>query len=158
MPPTTPKELNEEYDRFWKEQAELLHRRMANDAVREAALGLIREQELHLPVRYRFSLEAALEKAEKTGQRCSAEWSRKGGKAKKTDTLQLVIEKIVADRPSTTLRQLEQQLRALERIEVIDEIADDLISFTAANGRFKGAKLSGLKHRLSRAKKKPRSR
>ena len=47
MPPTTPKELNEEYDRFWKEQAELLHRRMANDAVREAALGLIREQELH---------------------------------------------------------------------------------------------------------------
>ena len=56
------------------------------------------------------------------------------------------------------LRQLEQQLRALERIEVIDEIPDDLISFTAANGRFKGAKLSGLKHRHSRAKKKPRSR
>ena len=68
------------------------------------------------------------------------------------------LSKRYADRPSTTLRQLEQQLRALERIEVIDEIADDLISFTAANGRFKGAKLSGLKHRISRAKKKPRSR
>jgi hypothetical protein len=159
METMTAEELNEKHTRFWADQAEFLTRRMTDDAVRGTALGLIREQEVRgLPVRYRLSLEQALETAEKIGQRFSAEWSRKGGKAKKTDALQILIDNIVERRPSISTDQLARELRRRERIEVIDEIADGRITFINTDGRLKDARLCGLKDRLSRAKKKLRSR
>jgi hypothetical protein len=151
-------ELNEEYRRFWANQADLLRQRITNDIVRQIALDFLREQELmEVPMRSRWSLEKALENAETSGKRFAAEWSRKGGKANKSDALQLLIEDIVKQRPATSARELEDELRRRERVEPIDEIADGQISFTD-NGHLKDAPLSGLKDRLSRAKKKLQSR
>lgn len=159
MPAITVEDLNQQYALFWADQAELLKQRMANDTVRAVALGMIRDQELvGMPLQQRLTLEKALESAEKIGERFSAAWSRKGGKAKKSDPLQLLIEQVVQKRPSITVRQLERKLRNHQGIDPIVDIDNKLITFVATNGNLKEAKMSGLKHRLSRAKKKLKSR
>lgn len=159
MPTITAKELNQQYGHFWADQTRLLQRRMADDTVRNVAFGLIHDQELvGMPMRQRLTLEKALEAAEKMGRRFSAAWSHKGGKARKTDPLRSLIEWLVEHSPSITVGGLERHLREHQGIDPIVEIDGDLISIALPDGRLKDVKLKGLKHRLSRAKKKFKTR
>ena len=84
--------------------------------------------------------------------------ARKGGLARKTDVLQELIERIVRRNLAITVRALESQLREHQGIEPIQDFSNGTISFTNHDGRTKDAELSGLKDRLSRAKKKIGSR
>jgi hypothetical protein len=159
MAKMTLTEYNARNRQFWDDQQTLLARRMANVAIREPALAVLQAEIVkRLPIRFQTSIYQALEAAEQIGTRFLTEQSRKGGGAKKTDTLQLLIEKIVQRRPAITLRQLEAELEAHQGIDTIEDIADGTISFTNHNGSSKDAPLTGLKDRLSRAKKKMRSR
>ncbi|MGD0421084.1 MAG: hypothetical protein ABSA68_16125 [Xanthobacteraceae bacterium] len=154
----TLKEFSESHQRFWEDQHLLLTQRMADVAVREAAFGAMRAEQVRgLPVYYQSSIYKALEDAERVRTRSLAEHSRKGGNAKKTDALQGLIESVAEKRPLITVKELERELRARQNIEIIEDIDDRVICF--ANGdKLKEAKLSGLKDRLSRAKKKLQSR
>ena len=110
------------------------------------------------PVYFQVSIYEALENAEHIGQRFFAQRSRKGGKARTTDSLQLLIEEIVERCPSITAHQLLCELQSQQHFGVIQDIDDETICFTNCGDRFKTAALTGLKDRLSRAKIKLRSR
>lgn len=159
MSAITAHELNEMHRLFWANQTKLLERRIADDTVREVAFGFIRHQELvGMPMRQRLTLEKALEDAENIGTRFSAAWSRKGGKAAKADPLQLLIRRLVEQSPSITVEDLRRHLREHQGIGPIADIQGNLITVVLPDGRLKDAKLSGLKDRLSRAKKEFESR
>ena len=131
---------------------------MASSASLDAALDLLRAEQIEgVPIRHQTSLYKALEDAERTGKRFVMEHASKGGKAKKSDALQLLIEKIVVREPSISARQLENQLETYQGIDIIEDIEDGSIWFTNGDS-LKEAKLSGLKDRLLRAKRKLQSR
>lgn len=158
LAPVTLEEVNECNRRFWDDQNLLLRQRMASGAALDAALDVLRAEQIGgVPIRLQTSLYKALEDAERTGKRFLTEHASKGGRAKKLDALQILIERIVVREPSISVRQLEQQLEAYQGIDVIDDIEDGSIWFTNGDS-LKEAKLSGLKDRLSRAKRKLQSR
>jgi hypothetical protein len=160
MPATvTPADINGENREFWDAQQLLLERRMADTTLREAAFEVMRDEiKRGMPIKYQKSIYAALEDAEKAKRRFSSERGRQGGLAKKTDALQELIEQFVQDEPSLTEFQLRAKLQQCERIPPIEDICDGVVHFTNQDGRSRGCRLSSLKDRLSRAKKKHRSR
>jgi hypothetical protein len=157
-PPVTAEEFNECNRIFWDDQNLLLRQRMASSATLDVALDVLRAEQIRgVPIRHQTSLYKALEDAESTGKRFLMEYASKGGKAKKHDALQILIEEIIIREPSISALQLAKQLEAYQGIDVIEDIADGSIWFTNGD-RSKEAKQSGLKDRLLRAKRKLQSR
>lgn len=155
----TLSEINQLHRGFWLHQRALLQGRMANEAVRLSAFEVIDAQQLQgMPLRHRATLERALEDAERIGRRFSLQHARKGGRARKADALQNLIEEIVQAQPAISARWLRQKLESLQGIDVIQDVGDGVIFFTNHDGGTKEASLAGLKDRLSRAKRKLRSR
>lgn len=65
----------------------------------------------------------------------------------------------VQKRPAITVTDLLKHLQSLQDLrQVVDDIDEEAISFTDRNGHPKNAPISGLKDRLSRAKKALKSR
>ena len=152
---TTLAELNRRNREFWGAQQLLLERRMVDTAIREIAFEIMRDEiKRAVPIKSQKSIYAALEYAENTKQRFFSDRGRQGGLAKKTDALQELIEEFVECNPALTARQLEDKLRGHEDIDPIQDIAEGVIYFTNHDGSTKTATLSGLKDRLSRAKRK----
>jgi hypothetical protein len=155
----TLREINEANSRFWRKQRSLFDERMANDAIRETASEAWQAQQHRaVPLACQFSLEKALEDAERAGQRFLAQLARRGGTASKTDSLQLLIQKTVSRCPDISADRLLDALRANQGIDPAEDIDEHTIHFTNHDGRSKKASVSGLKDRLSRAKKKLESR
>jgi hypothetical protein len=155
----TLKEINRLNAEFWADQDALLKERMADRAVLDTAIEEIAaEARKGIAPFSQSSIYEALANAERVGRRFISQFARKGGRAGKTDRLQTLIEEIVQDRPNISVRELEAKLRRQEEIDPIQEIDDGIIFFTDAHDCTKRGKLSGLKDRLSRAKKKIRSR
>jgi hypothetical protein len=90
----------------------------------------------------------------KTGRRRQ----RKIAQRPRSDALQELIIKIMIDDPGITQEGLSAALERRARQGVIEGIADNRIEFTGKNGRVHDAPVSGLKDRMSRARKKLRSR
>jgi len=118
-----------------------------------------------LPVYYQKSFEEALQDAAALFEdpvllkRTHRHLSRLGGSSKKTDALQQVILEEVQKRPAITVTDLLKHLQSLQDLrQVVDDIDEEAISFTDRNGHPKNAPISGLKDRLSRAKKALKSR
>ena len=148
-------EINQRNAAYWERQRSIFAKRMADDAVRETAFAALRAEELRqVALCSRLSLEQALEDAERVGRQFLIQHARKGGAAEKTDSLQFVIQEIVTRHPRISASHLVDVLRARQGIEPIEDIEEDAIWFTTINGASKSASLSGLKDRLSRAKKK----
>jgi hypothetical protein len=116
-----------------------------------------------VPVRSMKSLEAMLGFAEHISKRSRISVASKGGKALKPNALQGVIEGIARDRPDINCRQLEHELRSMARAghpiilrvettsaKIVE--APQMIHFHDRGER--RTPLSGLKDRLSRAKRK----
>jgi len=131
-------------------------------AVREAALGrLFDEQKRNVPVRNQATIEYLLAVAEAEKRRFLSQHARKGGQAKKTDALQQEIVKLVRRDPAITEARLKDMLTSDRFSELIVEFDEETISFQpgdSKHGRLKEARISGLKDRLSRAKKSLKSR
>jgi transposase len=148
-------DLSKLYGEFWAAQNVLLKKRMADPAIRETAFSYMRdEMKRQVPTRFQTSIYEAHEQAEHAKQRFLAQQARKGGRAKKNDRLQEVIEEYLQRDPSLTIRGVESLLREHQGIEPIQDIDNEFIYFTSHCNTTKKAKLSGLKDRLSRAKKK----
>lgn len=151
--------LNRRHEEFWKTQNALMKTRMADAAIRDTAFEAMNaEQQKRVPVYYQTSIYDALAAADRAKQRCLSQQARKGGSVEKTDALQRLIEKFVEDKPDLTAPLLKNRLREHERIGPIQDIDDEVVCFTNLDGRTKTASLSGLKHRLTRARKKIRQK
>jgi hypothetical protein len=166
--PTQPSALakiNERNRQFWLKQSELLGRRIQEAALHEIAMNeLSAEAAMRVPVRNRKSLEQILARAEKSKTIFQRAFSRNGGKASKPDALHRVIIEIVLNEPDINPRQLLHKIRKMAKdghpvVSLVGQksglICDqaEQIHFKD-NGKLQMAPVSGLKDRLSRAKKK----
>jgi hypothetical protein len=151
----TPKELNEINHRYWAREHARLIEQLGDDALRDGAFELMNgELRRRVPARSQLSMYDAFTEADAMRRRFSTAHARKGGKAPKADALQLHIVSLVERQPSITCRELERQLRNYAGIPPIEDVEDDKIWFTNHNRVSNSAPMTGLKDRLTRAKKK----
>ena len=156
---TTISEIDEGNRRFWEEQTALRDRRMADPAIREAAfVRFSDEQARGVPIRNQTTIEKLLADAEADKRRFLSQHGRKGGQTKRADALQQAILDLVRHRPEITEAKLKDILTRARFPRLIEDVDDEKISFAQPDGRLKEARITGLKHRLSRAKKILKSR
>jgi hypothetical protein len=148
---------------FWAKQAARQERQLTDENLTEEAYSDLREQaELGVPFRQQRSYGALLDKAERRYmahrerllQEVRRENGRQGGKARKPDPLQAVIQKIVERNPTIDCPTLLELLQNKRGIGVIQDVDGEDIYFTDANNQSKSTKVTSLKDRLHRAKKK----
>lgn len=145
-----------------------MERRMSNDAVLNVAISdLDSETERRIPLQWRKSFEQALVYAERAKNIIHADISRKGGKSRKSNTLQELIDATVLENPDLTERQLFLKLRSKVGEGVVTSIDRDRdlqpgeiakIHFVDEQGTPRTAPVRSLKDRLFRAKAKINSR
>jgi hypothetical protein len=160
---TTIREINELNQRFWEREIAAFNRRIADDALRETAFGrFFDEQSRRVPLYDQAPIEKFLADAERDRGRFLSHQGRQGGQAKKPDALQQEILKLVQGNPKITEAMLKAMLTRERFPGLIADIDEETIWFVqpdgSKDGRPKQAAISGLKHRLSRAKKNLRSR
>ena len=150
-------ELNRRQRIFWDVQKAFADKRFANPNLLALALERIeREDKRFIPIYNQLTLEAALEEEEAAGARHLA---RLGGQAEKTDALQELIEKIVEIEADISAKGLLQRLIAVSqaKTECVSDVIQEQVIFRKSGGKLGTAPISGLKDRLSRAKKKIRA-
>jgi hypothetical protein len=171
----TPASINEMNAKFWEVESKKAEQRMKDPLVRDIALARVESDfKRYIPVKYQISLELALVEAEQSKRH----FSRRGGRADKTDALQDFIIAVLRKKPNITVTQLlEKLILAAQPGGPIEEVTDEEIAFLEqTNKRARGgaaregqggrapresasrsAPISGLKDRLSRARKKLKS-
>jgi hypothetical protein len=163
----TPQELNVRNAQFWLLQSELLDDRISDATLfRIATADLNSEIARGVSIKSQKTLEAALADAAHHRSIYRGELSRMGGRARKGDALQNLIDKILEARPKISRQQLQYALEGPDGAGVVTHIDKTFealsgvrqIHFTEEDGRPKLARLSGLKDRLSRARRKTKSR
>jgi hypothetical protein len=106
-----------------------------------------------------FFNTVALKEAETLKRRFQSRLAQQGGHARKADALTLLIEKLVLTRPEISLAELMEELNKLwQRRVIVVDIAENEISYLNQGDRTKTIAISGLKDRLSRARKNRASR
>jgi hypothetical protein len=161
----SPAEINDRNKQFWTSETAKAERRMADPGILHLAVrDLESYAKLFLPIYHQKSFEQALEDADCSinnaiiSSALQRRFSRRGGLARKSDALQVLILEIVTNTPSITEPELITELQARQSGGIIEDVSDGSIWFTSHSGHSKMASLSGLKDRLSRAKKAIRSR
>jgi hypothetical protein len=171
----TPTEINEINAKFWEVESKKAELRMSDPLVRDIALARVESDfKRYIPARYQISLEAALAEAEQSKRH----FSRRGGRADKSDALQDFIIAVLRKRPKITVTLLLEKLKiAAQSGGAIEEVTNEEIAFVepmnkrarrgatreGQGGRepresaSRSAPISGLKDRLSRARKKLKS-
>ena len=159
----TPREMNEWHREYCGKQSKLMEERMAEEDVLDVAIKDLQSEALRqVPVYFQKSFEGALESAavskvrfQKSGAKnFQSDFSRKGGMAPKTDALQKLILARVCVNLVITERQLLNHLKEKCLGGVVIDIDERLGIIDFDNGgRKKSARITGLKDRLSRAKK-----
>lgn len=154
---------------FWRKQSELLDRRIQDADLCQIAMGdLDAEAVMMVPLKNRRTFEQILAQTEKSRSIFQRAFSRKGGKSTKTDGLQGVILEIVRAEPEINTQRLLHRIRKMgkechpvvfavdRKFDLLEDQAEH-IHFTD-KGRGRTSPVSGLKDRLSRAKKEILSR
>jgi hypothetical protein len=144
-----------------------MNEQIADPALYEIAMKNLNSEQLRaVPVKSQNTLEQALADAAESKITIQRFFPRKGGKQAKPDALQKVIEKIVKKAPKITGHKLLHEFADAEWAETVTKIEKKdealagvaMIHFVEENGTPRVAPVSGLKDRLSRAKKKILSR
>jgi hypothetical protein len=166
--------LNARNASFWEKENWIREIRMADDAIRTIAFrDLASEMNRRVSIYSQKSLEQALQNAEVIKNEVISQLAQSAARAERVDPLQRVIMDIVRNNPSIGAKQLLEKLRDLQSGPVIDEIDDQGIHFKSPveNGGTESperddtirkktitysAPITGLKHRLTRARKKIR--
>jgi hypothetical protein len=156
------KELNERNILFWHARSELTLKHLSDESVFSLAQKDMDSQATRgVPLRSRKSLEQVLADFADAKHAFQADFSRKGGKARKCDALNDLIEGIAKRRPAITAGQLLLKLAGdsgagvVTRVESPADVRADegrQIHYVDDDGRPKTASVSGLKWRLARAK------
>ncbi len=149
-------EINRRNKMFWEDKANEfieLCEKYPHDA-REAATLVEKLMKAGHGNDQDFTKETSLESAMQNAKKLRAKDNAKRACQPRPDPLQLLIQKAVLENPSIRANGLLTWLKEQERGEVIDEITSDEIYWIVDNGRGgSSAPISGLKDRLSRAKK-----
>jgi hypothetical protein len=111
-----------------------------------------------IPIYNRKSIERAYEDAERRRASIRSGDGSQGGRPQRRDALQELIEEIVAVRPNITASALLERLHASQLEGLIEDIEEGQIWFVGANNGSRSAPISGLKDRLTRARKSVNSR
>lgn len=158
--PPSAAEMNKTAARFWSEHAEIFTRQCADPILFRHAVKRVKNEILRgVPTYSQLTLEQALDDAEEARREDRSQVARTGGRALKGDPLQALIEDWVRRNPELTLSQLLSRLQDHCPLFPIEEVAEEEITIKlAGSDRVKSVPISGLKDRLSRAKKKVRSR
>jgi hypothetical protein len=154
--------INQRSDTFWKDNQKHMSELMEDEDVLKGACELVMlERERQVPGKNSLNFNRALEQSKKTVERLRRGQARKGGLASKTDSLQKIIMKFVLENPNMTQRKLLSSLKKQEFLELSFDnksnvLAGDgvMIRWSSEDGRKDCAPVSGLKDRLSRAKKR----
>jgi DNA-binding HxlR family transcriptional regulator len=155
--PALLKNLNKTHAVVYAEQGRKL-REQLNETTLEIALGQRQsEADRGIPI-MNWSFESAINDAVGVSALVKAEQARRAGRSKKTDTLQELILDIVRANQKITVAELLTRLRELDHkgiIEGVDtpEKPNPQIYFIDRNGHGDQAPISGLKDRLTRARK-----
>lgn len=152
------REMNIHHRSFWEAEAVKFRGRAERPALIAAALRRVQDEQLRrVPVTSQKDLGAFLADVERElaefSQMSARERGANGGRSRKPDALNLIIESLVAKRPRVSLAQLLDSLKQHEGLGVISDIADNEIGYVT-KGHSKVIRVSGLKDRLSRARKK----
>jgi hypothetical protein len=167
--PSALAEINQRNERFWAERSELLNRQ-----TQDAALCLIAMKDLSsekirkVPFESRKSFEECLAHADDSKTIILQAFSQKGGKAAKSDALQRWIldtvrgdEKISSGQLLIKIRKLAKKGDSIfSKVSRESDTSNDQTEhiYFDDNGESKTAPVTGLKDRLSRARKKIPSR
>jgi hypothetical protein len=157
--------INDRNRAFWPAESAAAECRASQPALLKIAEDMLRSEIARLvPEQRQRTLEDALIAASAAKDQLGPdlaregvrEQARKGGRAGKTDALQKIIEGIVEKSPSVSGPALLEKLRSrIGGDGPICDMAETTITFEQTpGGKLKVAQLSGLKDRLSRAKKK----
>ncbi len=102
-----------------------------------------------VPLAAQLTLQHALRGEESSSRAYVASHNRRAALAKRTDALQaFILATTRTDRSISSAKLLSM----LKRKEFVREVTETTIEFYEPDGRLKGAPISGLKDRLSRAK------
>jgi hypothetical protein len=156
--------VNERNSLFWLTRSELTLKHISDPMIfRLSTNHMISEAARGIPVKLRKSLEEELADAADDKRILQADFSRKGGKARKSDALQDLILEIVRGRPAITAGQLLWELEGVSGAGIATRVESQAnvlagearkIHFINYDERPKTASVSGLKFRLARAKRK----
>jgi hypothetical protein len=153
-------EIGAIHQKFWRARAkktelQLEDGHLANEAFIEAM------EQRTLPLHNQKSFDSLLDRAEARRERAliwlRQENGRRGGKSRKSDRLQGLVEEIVAKYPKIDCPTLLRLLSNKQGAGVIEDVDEEEIAFIDAKGQLKSAEITGLKDRLYRAKKKVES-
>lgn len=154
----TPAEINERNRFFWEGRSAISDKRAANPILMKIALGAMASEEMRkIPIRHWLSLDSQLEEADNARVTYRTLLNHEASAAKRGDALQKFIRSAIKRKPGLNKDELLQQLRASCGIGSILSVTQEEIEFDGPNGTIKSAPVSGLKDRLSRAKKSFRS-
>jgi hypothetical protein len=164
----THQDINHANEEFWSKQQILMHSRTSDESLLNLALAdLQSEHDRGVPTRARKTIEKAFDDIEMVRKQVHTRFSQMGGRTRKHDVLQIMINGFVAANPNISekdlLSRLEKEIGegTIESIKFeADCLAGDapLIRYVDDNGKEKTASVRGLKDRLSRAKKEINSR
>jgi hypothetical protein len=168
MTKITPGDLNRINAEFWEVESKNLEERMKDPVLREAAYARLRSERMRgVCVKKQMTLDGALAAEEQTALRSAdhiearvvSSRARRAGSAEKVDALQSFINSVVEKRPKITGPELLDKIRA----EVgsggpIVDLDKTCIWFVGAHDQLRSTTKRGLKDRLSRAKKKMKSK
>jgi hypothetical protein len=152
--------INQRNRHFWKEQCEKTTMLMSDDSVSEVAILLMNADLKLRTATGCASLDYHVGVAEQVRQTVQKSFARRGGKARKCDALSQLIFEIVRDRPSITLPKLVHELRGERGAGIVTKIDSEgdaltgvsMIHYVDDNDKSHSVPLSGLRHRLARAK------
>ena len=151
--------MNQHHSEFWAVEMRKLERRVADaQLVALATEDMASETVRGIPMYYRKTMERAYEDAERRRAAIRREDGSQGGRPPSGDALQHLIEEIVAGRPTISALALLARLGDLQHQGVIEDIDDGRVWFVDARGAGSSASISGLKDRLTRARKSVNSR
>ena len=154
----TGTEINERNRSFWEERGPSFDRRASNPILMKIALDAMASEEMRMvPIKHWLSLDSRLEEADNARPIYRILLNQDASVAKRGDALEKFIRSAVQRKPDLNIDELLQQLRASCGIGSILSVTEEEIEFDGPNGTIKVAPLSGLKDRLSRAKKSFRS-
>ena len=155
---TTIADINRRNLAFWQSERKKMERRMTHPAILASALDRMKTEAKRVPVYYQSTFEEFLAAAERDWQRFAKYRGQMGGKARRGDSLEMVIKKFVRKNPAISEQDVLNKLKAHQGIPPIQDVDEDTLSFTNHDGHTKVVKRSALKDRVSRAKKQIRSR
>lgn len=152
----TISELNSRHEQFWALQSKLTLERMSNeDLLGFAQKDMDSEIIRGVPVKHRKTFELTLDDAEQGIRLARQRFSRLGGKAHKRDALQRLIAEKVQQNPKMHQQELFHSLRAdIGKGTIVSmDLQSSTIQFWTETGKLKPVSLSGLKDRLSKARR-----